>query len=297
MRVAPYFVVVATALAGCSEDLGTCDMTLATQLVYAPNGTPYYAGQGLVEFGCAQGVCHSSIAQNAGRNGAPHGLNFDLVPIASGGTPDDITRLRDGVEVVRGWSGDIYGEIRAGTMPPGEAGASRLNPIAWKLPNNSDANLPGLNSDVGQATVRNWLACGSPIVARQTGAPAEAATIVGDEKPPLTLMPAGDTFQDVYDSALASCGTSCHAPGGTYSLLDLSTPAVAYAAIVGKPGPGTCAGAGPLVVAGDCQSSTLYKKLLPSPPCGAQMPLGMPVLQSGVVDALCKWIDAGAKQQ
>src|ERR1700759_1581608 len=95
MRVVPCFVLIAATFAGCSEDLGACDMTAATQVVYAADGTPYYAGQGLVEYACAPGVCNPVYAANASRRGPPFGLTFDLGPLSASSMPSNVGALRD----------------------------------------------------------------------------------------------------------------------------------------------------------------------------------------------------------
>lgn len=298
MRVVPCFVpvmAVAASLAGCAEDLGTCEMNAATQVVYAADGTPYYAGQGLVQYGCSEGVCHSEVAVNDARKGAPHGLNFDLRPLTPTSTPANISALRAGVVKVRDEAGEIYGELTAGTMPPGAAG-QRPDP-AWKLQSGQVANLPGVNTDVGIATVRNWLACGAPVVSGVTGAPADASQIASSAIVPAMTIQVGNTFESVYTNVLAPCAAACHKPGGSYAALDLSTKAIAFGSVVGKAAPGACASAGQLVTPGNCETSVLYKKLTPTPGCGAQMPLGGPYLSASNLDALCQWIKAGAKQE
>ncbi len=102
-------------LSACGPDLGPCDMTAATQLIYKRGtdsigckypdmpdagvgsgcdrdaGTPappfepityyvpYYEGQALAHASCGNGgVCHSANATGALRHGAPAGLNFDV---------------------------------------------------------------------------------------------------------------------------------------------------------------------------------------------------------------------------
>jgi hypothetical protein len=298
MRVVPCFVVLAAVTAGCGEDLGTCDMNAATQVVYAADGTPYYAGQGLVQSSCADGVCHSSAAVNDSRKGAPHGLNFDLHPLTAQSTAANISSLKDGVAKVRDDASDLYGEISGGTMPPGDAG--KRPDVAWKLANGTSANLPGIGSDVGKATVRNWLACGAPVVSGVTGAPADAAQISSSTLVPgLDTGPVGSTFKDVYAAVLAPCAQACHKAGGAYPGLDLSTQAIAGAALVGKsPGAGACSGKGQFVTAGNCETSLLYNKLSSATPlCGAQMPLGGTPLSKSALDSLCTWIKAGAKTE
>jgi hypothetical protein len=271
-------------------------MASATAVVYSDNGTPYYAGQGLVQMSCANGVCHSSTATHDSRRGAPHGLDFDLQPLFQGATPDNVAVLKRGVDKVREEADDIYGQLMSGAMPPGAAG-QRPTPTWTYADGTAASDLPAISTDVGKATVRAWLACGAPVIAGTTGAPADAATIGAVLPPRTNMMPVGNTFESVYNNVLKSCGQSCHAPPPTgLDPLDLSSQSVAYNALVNKDGAGACAGKGKLVVPGSCKTSLLWIKLQPNPVCGAQMPLGMAPVSQAALDAVCAWIDAGAKQ-
>jgi hypothetical protein len=127
-----------------------------------------------------------------------------------------------------------------------------------------------------------------------------------------TLNP---TFTNVFSTILSQRCTNCHRPGGggvTVGQLDLSTPAVAYAALVGVNGSGTGAGTSGItcaslnppqvrVVASDSANSLLINKLQSKingtlSACGSPMPLpatGAPLRQSEV-NLISAWIDAGA---
>lgn len=291
--IAAAIVVVAALPAGCGEDLGTCDMGAATTVVYsATDGTPFYAGQALIQYGCAEGVCHALNAEKDARKGAPHGLNFDVKPLFTGATATDVTALRDGIAAVRDEGGSLYSEIESGRMPPGKEG--ERTPPVWKLDATRTADLPLLTSAAGQSTVRNWLACGAPIVVGTT-ASADTSAVGGAVLPALATTPAGADFKSIYTNVLAPCATACHKPGGTYALLDLSSETVAYTAIVNKAGPATCAAAGSLVVPNSCGTSVLYSKLSATPECGTRMPQGGTPVSDANMAALCAWIDAGAK--
>jgi hypothetical protein len=300
MRVVPCLALVAMAAAtsSCAEDLGTCQMNAATQVVYAGNGTPYYAGQALVQASCAEGVCHSAYAENANRKGAPHGLNFDVAPLSSASSAANVSALRDGISHVRDQAGSLWGEISAGTMPPGEAG--NRGDQQWKALDKDGTPqltpLTNITSDVSKSTVRNWLACGAPLVAGVSAMPEAMA--LGDIVAPLENMSTdGPTFQAVYDTVLSSCKT-CH-PGAIKVDIDFTNLTTAFNTLVDKAPfaggePGKC-GAVPqkLVTPGNCQESLLYLKLRANPPCGDQMPLGPPLPEASV-QLLCDWIDAGA---
>jgi hypothetical protein len=296
MRVVSCFALVAVTVAGCGEDLGTCQMDAATQVIYASNGTPYYAGQGLVQAGCAEGVCHSVYAENATRRGAPHGLNFDVAPLTSGSSAADISALRDGISHVRDNASELWGEISAETMPPGEAG--KRGDQTWKAANGDAVPLTNIDTDLAKATIRNWLACGAPLVAGVTGA-ASAASSLGRVVDPLENMSTdAPTFATVYDTVFSTCKT-CHNGTVVKLGLDLTTATTAYATLVDKAaftggGEGKCGSATQkLVTPGKCQESLVYLKLRPNPPCGDQMPIG-PALPAASVQLLCDWIDAGA---
>lgn len=296
MRVVPCFALVAATAVGCADDLGTCQMEAATQVIYASDGTPYYAGQGLLQSGCAEGVCHSVYAEKAGRKGAPHGLNFDVAPLNAQSSEANIGALRDGIAHVRDRAGDIWGEIVAGTMPPGEAGA-RPDQV-WKVADGNATPLTNVTSDLSKATIRNWLACGAPVVAGVTGAP-QAAAMIGPTVDPLKSMSTGaPTFDMVFDSVFRTCGT-CHVPSVTMVGLDLTTKNAAYDSLYGKDpfsgGAGVCSSQkNKLIVPGNCKESLVYQKLRANPPCGTQMP-PTGALSDTSVQLLCDWIDAGAK--
>lgn len=317
MRVVPSFVsnrstapgwiaALSTAIiagsAGCEPDLGACEMDRAMVVVYRKDtdGTPFYAGQAIVQDSCS-GFCHAANATGDLRNGAPHGLNFDVSPLTAQSAAADEGTLRAGISKVRDEAGDMYGQIEDGDMPPGKVGMR--NVPAYKTASGADANLPPISDAVGKATVRNWLACGAPVISAVMGAPLATSAATIDKSQVVAGMPTvstSATFTDVYTNVIkgGSC-TTCHQPGGPFMYLDLSTQALAYTSLVGKDAstsPGNqCAGRGKLVVANDCQNSILYQKLLPSPMCGAQMPLGATPLSQASVDLVCNWIKAGAK--
>ena len=297
MRVVPCFALVAVTVAGCAEDLGTCQMNAATQVVYASNGTPYYAGQALVQASCAEGVCHSAYAENANRKGAPHGLNFDVAPLTSASSPANVSALRDGISHVRDYASSLWGEIAAETMPPGEAG--NRGDQQWMAldteGNPQPTPLTNIKADVAKSTVRNWLACGAPLVAGTTDAVPEAQAL-GSLVAPLKSE-GGATFESVYNTVLSSCKT-CH-PGAIAVDIDFTSQATAFNTLVGKApfaggAPGACGSVTQkLVTPGNCQESLLYLKLKANPPCGDQMPLGQPLPEADI-QLLCDWINAGA---
>jgi hypothetical protein len=298
-------VSILVVVAGCGEDLGNCDMAAATQVVYAPDGTPYYAGQALVQSGCSNGVCHSAAAVGMGRQGAPHYLNFDLNVLTPESSPANIAQLRSGLSTVRDEASEMYEQLNDDLMPPGKAGERTAT--VWKLANGQAAAMPDIRSAEGKSTVRNWLSCvdslpagpTAPVVAGITNAPADAMTL-GAVKPPLEISGGGATFDDVFNTVLAVTCVTCHKAGGPYvdqTPLDFSTKDTSFATLVGPStsATGSCVGKGKLVTAGNCDTSILYEKLQPAPVvCGAPMPFGGTLLGQAQRDLVCNWIKAGA---
>jgi hypothetical protein len=123
------------------------------------------------------------------------------------------------------------------------------------------------------------------------------------------------TFANVYANVIGVRCTGCHRPGAGGSnvgMLDMSTPAVAYANLVGVLGSGTGAGTSGVTCAsleprmlrvspGDSASSLLFNKVNSKlvgtlAACGSPMPTpatGAP-LRLGQVTLIKSWIDSGA---
>jgi hypothetical protein len=294
-------VLVSWAVVACEADLGTCDMAAATKVAYL-NGVPLYEGQAIVNSSCAGGSCHANGATGAGRNGAPHGLNFDVQPVTQSSTATDVATLKDGVTKVRDEAGELWGVIDDGSMPPGEAG-QRPSPTFY-----SDAAgtmvAAGLDLATSKDKVRNWLACQAPVVSATSNAPLKAEV--------MALGPAVDSgtasiapnFASIYDNLLKTC-VSCHSATGAYKqlVIDFASKDTAYATLVGKMtvmGSGALCGGKTLVKAGDCENSVLYQKLkyTKGAPqlCGEPMPLAGTMVAANVSQAVCDWIKAGAMQ-
>ena len=205
-------VVIAGAL-GCKRDLGDCNLDgqtsdgrpiegpAAFDIAYRlTDGLPMYEGQALVQSTCGDGsFCHAPAAVGADRIGVPAGLNFDVdlactdesqdptctQPIATcDGSQTDtaycrrLEGLHNNQNQINRFAEGMIQEMRAGAMPPGEAGRRVQNGTPWlrefdpDRPNRPE-ELPPIESAEAQEIVRNWLACQAPVIAR-TEIPASA---------------------------------------------------------------------------------------------------------------------------
>jgi hypothetical protein len=131
----------------------------------------------------------------------------------------------------------------------------------------------------------------------------------------VTCSAVDPTFTRVYTTIIGPRCAGCHRPGGSgvmVGMLDMSTPAAAFANLVGVDAQGTGAGASGVpcasaqrvrVVPGDAAGSLLYDKVDSklvgtNPPCGSPMPLGSGApLSQAEVDLISAWIDAGARDR
>jgi hypothetical protein len=95
-------------LFACKSELGDCtNVEAARQLVYGPGNNVATKGQALMHESCGQAAfCHSSGAKESRRRGAPHGMDFDMLPRPIG------------LEGVFGFEDAIWTQIDEGMMPP-----------------------------------------------------------------------------------------------------------------------------------------------------------------------------------
>lgn len=166
-------------VAGCAPDLGACDMPAARTVVYGvDDGAPAYAGQALIQASCGNGAfCHAELASD--RFGAPAGLDFDL---ALAMTADETDRLRRGQHDAYQWRHEILQQVDDGAMPPGTTGKQVA---ALGIPYR---DLPALDSSAGREILRNWLACGVPVVERTAQDRPASTVAVGAVVPADPLM-------------------------------------------------------------------------------------------------------------
>jgi hypothetical protein len=169
---------------------------------------------------------------------------------------------------------------------------------------------------------------GAVTITLTVGPSSASCTTATSESVTVTCDALNPTFTNVYANVIGARCTSCHAPGKsgvTAGGLDMSTPAAAYANLVGVPAAGTSAGSsgvtcasigidqtvdaggdgGPAllrVVPGDSADSLIFEKvdtklLGTNPPCGSSMPLGATAapLTQAQVNLIASWINAGAQ--
>jgi len=294
-------------IVGCADDLGACDAELARELVYDSEGVPAYAGQALVHASCGQGgFCHSVEARGARRWGAPAELDFDMAvaSVTSASSPAPTRRLELGRGNVIEWARDIYAAVESGVMPPfgratleAHAAAPRYRRIAV---DGTETRLGAVDSAEGIEVLRNWLACGAPVVERTE--PAASRNRVGDTVALGAAEPPLPTFESLFSRVIfPRCGASCHGPTLPFVLeetaLDLSQIDGAYAGLIDRAAGGSgCGPGGPTIaVPGDPEGSLLIAKLRGDPDvCGAPMPLGETPLAPATVAAFAEWIRDGA---
>jgi len=349
-------VLVTNAL-GCKRDLGECNLDgetpdgrpidgpAAFDIAYRlTDGLPMYEGQALVQSTCGDGsFCHAPAAVGADRIGVPAGLNFDVdlactVPFdncddQSPPYADRIGRLYGNQNSINSWAEGMIQEMRAGAMPPGEAGRRVRNGTPW-LRKSDDSELPPIESTEAQEIVRNWLACQAPVIAR-----AEIPASEADELEPCPSVdgeiciyngPAGaipdPVWSEIYWSIMFNECVICHGPpndnvdqnpdnprggeipGGAspvaLAALDLTGsntvdttnwPTESWSAVVDAlaADPGACAGQGTLVIPFDSQSSIMIEKLRGTQTCGTEMP-PLDMISETLIQVVEEWVDLGA---
>jgi hypothetical protein len=315
----------------------------------ASNGVPMYAGQALVHTTCGNGqFCHSEAAAQGERYGVPIGLDFDLGYACDEGpceaSDEGVAALIRHQRKVLDNARSILTTIENGRMPPGRIGddiAAQAGQFRYVHVGQASSYtlyeelvdcesplascgqgettqliptpvVPAIGTREGDEIVRNWLACGAPVIESTTaststvpGKTCDGSNVVDHAgfcvyrivQPP---EPPEQRWAAIYDEVIYPfCGEACHGDGTPNfieeSQLDLSTAQVAYDALVGREAKGDeCAGQGQLIVPGDGANSLLLQKMRPEPPCGDPMPSMGALLPSEVLDVIQAWIDAGA---
>ena len=175
------------APAGCTTIPDGCDEEAMRTVVYSMEGHPAFAGQALLHSSCGFGAfCHASGAQGSLRHGTPAGFDLDIEPASYDTSAGDVDRLRHAQETALQWRDAIWREVERGTMPPGEAGERLLdNGLRPRYRLRSEGryeDLPELSTVQGREVLRNWLACGAPVIERTQeradGAPSSVGAVV-----------------------------------------------------------------------------------------------------------------------
>jgi hypothetical protein len=336
-RFASQLGLISVLAAGCSEGVGTCEDPAGGRQTAAFGRGVAYVGQAILTSSCASG-CHSSLAKGEARQGAPASLDFDLAPITNP-TPGpaltgstgaivgvqvdaaQLAGLRSRQRKVFDERDDIWEQVEKGLMPPG--GGLALNVVRTVF--GADGACTGMgnlaNDTQAKQDLRNWLACGAPVVEASSallpyvppanqveqlasGAAAYSGS-VGYQYPEckMDVGPGGPTFQQVYNTVLSSAtygctsSASCHGTGA--AIFDIGTIDKAYTLLLGPNGQGGAQSCGtnpaPYVKPGDPVGSYLVAKLNGGGAfCLSPMPLGGTPVSPADLDLLRQWITAGA---
>lgn len=313
-------------VAGCSTDLGSCDADQVEAVVFEPSGQPYFAGQFITQQSCAGGFCHAANASGAARLGAPAGLNFGVAPVVEGSDiVEETRRLRNARLDVREHAASMFEQVDRGWMPPDGVGQDFSGPHeactddAFLL-ETLDEGDPVTCAPLGLTTVvfdlrdgrtrevlRNWLACGGPLVERCVGV-GNAPNFLGEELECRSSVT--PTFASIWQTVLsANQCTGCHAPEAPGNFfesggeLDLSDRTAAYDGLLSPAaGRGTdCSvvGQNDLVIPGEDPEdgvfeSLLIEKLRGTQTCGDPMPLAGSPVPTSVIEVIEDWIRMGA---
>jgi len=267
--------MLAALHAGCGDDLGACDARAATQLVYSQSGLVATKGQALMHDSCGSAAfCHSESARGKARVGAPSGLDFDMLPLAIG-WPNVVTR-----------SQAIWASVLNGSMPPAGEGQRAVSSGNWSFDPQGRARaerLPPLSTTAGKAVLRNWLACGAPVVG-ETAVPLWVRPPAsGDAAVPSDWAP---IFTDIIEPRCATAG--CHNTQTAAGGLTLVEACAAYAQLLEEDACGQAR-----LIPADGKSSLLDKLESSNPACGGPMPPAGS-LDAADLQAIRAWIEAGA---
>ena len=306
-------------LSGCSDGVGTCDTSTRGRDTVLVGSVVQYGGQAIINSACANGTCHTSTARGAARHGAPAYLDFDLMPVdAQEADGDDqnargdamvvlskrqIVHLRSRQSLLVRDREAVWQQVRDGLMPPSGVYESyrQLKSIF-----DSDESAPCTKSKRftttadadAQEVLRNWLACGAPIV--EVNSPVVEKNAVagragfqypmcGGEAPADGGVPVVVSLETLLDTGPLSFCTSCHP---TASKPDLKTLTTASTTVSSKAE--VCNGK-PYVTPGEPDRSFLYEVVSEDKPgCNVRrMPIGAK-LSAEQLRLVRDWISAGA---
>lgn len=311
--------VWAVALWGGCNDLGECTDPAQGRVPVRVGTEVMYAGQAIIVQSCAAGSCHTERTTRENRRGAPAGLDFDISPMAAepdadGGiaqiSAEDLQSLRKHQRKVFDERHSIWEQVEKDLMPPDGLGQPYRETSLGTLINVSSGGCPEkgqlapITDQQTRELLRNWLACGSPIVETNVkDLDKPVGGIIGDQFPACP-PPRDPTFDNVYNVIISvSCVAGCHEPsgGGGAEDFDLSSPDVAYASMMGANGmgmvPSGCANnENFMIVPRQPGESYFYAKVggEGGRVCKSFMPLGSEGLPAAELDLVRRWIEAGA---
>lgn len=266
--------------------------------------------------------CHTQTPTSpmVARFGAPADLVFDPLPVDGAADEDAaLRRLVRAVGVTHRHRNAVYASVVGGSMPPvGRPPVPDLREAAAAYrtyAGTSDATgtpLPGIQTPTGAEILRNWLACGAPVVERTTEA-SDVALCTTNADCDVTracdvdlgeCKPVGEvvarrateltpTWSSIHANIIRpSCATlGCHIGASSFNMLDLNNSADAYEALTMRDATAAC-GMGAYVTAGDPDASVLIDKLQVTPSCGGRMPPSG--LSAETVAVITEWVMNGA---
>ena len=271
------------------------------------------------------GFCHAEGIDVANRFGAPFGLDFDmrLVSTNSELNPSEVDRLNRHQQLLFNNRGRVWAAVESGEMPVGgPVGEEVLDSTSVGYERVQDDmttffELPGIETAEGRELLRNWLACGTPVIER-TELPNMGEATVGVIVPSCERTCVDPTWASIYDQIIEpSCAVSaCHSAETRESNLDLSipadtSPAMRAAAIdgvldrfidggvpvVADPS-GECGDEGlPLLDRSNPTPATrnlMFDKVASADPCEVVMPFSGNRLTDQRICAIQIWLECGA---
>lgn len=319
-------------ISACRAPLGECD-NAALSIVYTQDSTanrvvPMYDGQALLVESCgaAGGNCHNASATGDLRQGVPLGFDLNLQPYIAGACDDPESalclqeqhRLRSASRISYEYRRLSFSEVEQERMPP-TTPTSDVSSFAFRAYIREQQSLdqatalPSLATDEGKEIVRNWFACGAPVVGR-VEIPTSATTTVGarcdnDEDTVIygdcvtgaSVQPVTASWADIHSNFILrnNCASpSCHGGEVEPNLMNASD---AYSNLVGQTSAGNyaCGTTETYVVPNNPDASLFFDKInsttLNPPSCGDPMAQSRTVDYSQeTLDAIRAWIDAGA---
>jgi hypothetical protein len=261
------------ALSACGSELGECDREAANELVYSSTWKVATKGQALMHDSCGNAsFCHSAGARGPERVGAPFGMDFDMLPLAKG-WPEVVDQREE-----------IWRTVDQESMPPDGVGKEKQGNGDWSFDHwrrKDSERLPGLHTSTGKAAMRNWLACGAPVLK--------------ETEVPLWARPTADTdladWSGIHQTLIKGrCATGgCHNAGTRAGGLDLTDECLGYQALFENSE--SCGGA-PRLTAPDLNSS-FFQQLARQSTCGDPMPPDDPLTEPEL-QVIREWIVGGA---